>query len=46
MRERETAERSEESNELRSNTSMSAEYSENVEHGKALVRQNGQQPIS
>ena len=25
---------------------MSAEYSENVEHGKALVRQNGQQPIS
>ena len=25
---------------------MFAEYSENVEHGKALVRQNGQQPIS
>ena len=25
---------------------MSAEYSENVEHGEALVRQNGQQPIS
>ena len=25
---------------------ISTEYSENVEHGKTLVRQNGQQPIS